>query len=248
MTLGRRAGEVGLLHCSIRSPSVAQPSQSPSGPGGRWPRSRAVSASVRRGRVMDRSPGTGGRPTCGVDGPSCACCRPRSPRPAAMPRAKSSAATTTSRLCRLAVQFAIQAVPSSPVSGATEPYMLFLLAIDSARESIALTSPYFVPDDGMARALAGAAERGVERGGVERRSPDARRQSRLLPTGAQGRRQDLRVPAGQVFPDFGGRTPPERGEGCDQDWSVVWGCFSFSSCQRSWSRSHPKDHRKPPRV
>jgi cardiolipin synthase len=40
--------------------------------------------------------------------------------------------------------------------------MLFLLAIDSARSSIALTNPYFVPDDGIARALARAAERGVD--------------------------------------------------------------------------------------
>jgi cardiolipin synthase len=57
---------------------------------------------------------------------------------------------------------AIQAVSSSPASGATEAYMLFLLAIDSARSSIALTNPYFVPDDGIARALARAAERGVD--------------------------------------------------------------------------------------
>ena len=57
---------------------------------------------------------------------------------------------------------AVHAVPSSPASGATEAYMLFLLAIDSARSSIALTNPYFVPDDGIARALARAAERGVD--------------------------------------------------------------------------------------
>ena len=57
---------------------------------------------------------------------------------------------------------AIQAVPSSPAGGATEAYMLFLLAIDSARSSIALTNPYFVPDDGIARALAQAARRGVD--------------------------------------------------------------------------------------
>ena len=57
---------------------------------------------------------------------------------------------------------AIQPVVSSPGSGATEAYMLYLLAIDSARSSILLTNPYFVPDDGMARALARAARRGVE--------------------------------------------------------------------------------------
>jgi cardiolipin synthase len=57
---------------------------------------------------------------------------------------------------------AVQAVPSSPARGATEAYMLFLLAIDSARSSIALTNPYFVPDEGIAKALARAAERGVD--------------------------------------------------------------------------------------
>ena len=57
---------------------------------------------------------------------------------------------------------AVQAVPSSPARGATEAYMLFLLAIDAARSSIALTNPYFVPDDGITRALVRAAERGVD--------------------------------------------------------------------------------------
>jgi cardiolipin synthase len=37
-----------------------------------------------------------------------------------------------------------------------------LLAIDAARSSILLTNPYFVPDDGMAMALARAARRGVD--------------------------------------------------------------------------------------
>jgi cardiolipin synthase A/B len=57
---------------------------------------------------------------------------------------------------------AIQSVKSSPASGAAEAYLLFLLAIDSARSSIKLTNPYFVPDAQMARALADAAERGVD--------------------------------------------------------------------------------------
>ena len=57
---------------------------------------------------------------------------------------------------------AIQSVKSSPASGATEAYLLFLLAIDSARSSIKLTNPYFVPDDRMAHALAAAAQRGVD--------------------------------------------------------------------------------------
>ena len=57
---------------------------------------------------------------------------------------------------------AIQSVKSSPTSGATEAYLLFLLAIESARASIKITNPYFVPDPRMTRALAEAARRGVE--------------------------------------------------------------------------------------
>ena len=57
---------------------------------------------------------------------------------------------------------AIQSVKSSPASGATEAYLLFLLAIESARTSIKITNPYFVPDARMARALAEAARRGVD--------------------------------------------------------------------------------------
>lgn len=57
---------------------------------------------------------------------------------------------------------AIQSVKSSPTSGATEAYLLFLLAIESARTSIKLTNPYFVPDARMAQALGDAARRGVD--------------------------------------------------------------------------------------
>ncbi len=57
---------------------------------------------------------------------------------------------------------AIQSVKSSPASGAAEAYLLFLLAIDSARTSIKITNPYFVPDERMSRALADAARRGVD--------------------------------------------------------------------------------------
>ena len=57
---------------------------------------------------------------------------------------------------------AIQSVKSSPASGATEAYLLFLLAIESARTSIKITNPYFVPDARMSRALAEAARRGVD--------------------------------------------------------------------------------------
>ena len=57
---------------------------------------------------------------------------------------------------------AIQAVKSSPTSGAAETYVLFQLAIESARRSIYLTNPYFVPDGAMVDALVRAARRGVD--------------------------------------------------------------------------------------
>jgi cardiolipin synthase A/B len=56
----------------------------------------------------------------------------------------------------------IQSVKSSPASGAAEAYVLFQLAIDSARSSIYLTNPYFVPDGAMTDALVRAAQRGVD--------------------------------------------------------------------------------------
>jgi cardiolipin synthase A/B len=57
---------------------------------------------------------------------------------------------------------AIQPVKSSPASGAAEAYVLFQLAIESARASIYLTNPYFVPDGAMTDALVRAAQRGVD--------------------------------------------------------------------------------------
>jgi cardiolipin synthase len=56
----------------------------------------------------------------------------------------------------------VQAVKSSPASGAADAYMLFLLAIEGARRSILLTSPYFVPDGAIADAIVRAARRGVD--------------------------------------------------------------------------------------
>jgi cardiolipin synthase len=54
-----------------------------------------------------------------------------------------------------------QSVKSSPVGGAAEAYMLFLLAIDGARSSIKITNPYFVPDTPMMDAMERAVARGV---------------------------------------------------------------------------------------
>jgi cardiolipin synthase len=54
-----------------------------------------------------------------------------------------------------------QVVTSSPVGGSFENYMLFLLSITSARKSILITNPYFIPDERMIEALLKAAGRGV---------------------------------------------------------------------------------------
>jgi cardiolipin synthase len=55
-----------------------------------------------------------------------------------------------------------QIVKSSPVGGSFQNYMLFLLSITSAKKSILITNPYFIPDDTMTDALISAAGRGVQ--------------------------------------------------------------------------------------
>ena len=54
-----------------------------------------------------------------------------------------------------------QIVSSSPAGGSFQNYLLFLLSINSARKSILITNPYFIPDDVMTEALLKAAARGV---------------------------------------------------------------------------------------
>jgi cardiolipin synthase len=54
-----------------------------------------------------------------------------------------------------------QIVKSSPTGGSFQNYMLFLLSINSAKRSILITNPYFIPDDVMIQALVKAAARGV---------------------------------------------------------------------------------------
>ena len=54
-----------------------------------------------------------------------------------------------------------QIVKSSPVGGSFQNYMLFLLSITSAKKTILITNPYFIPDDRMIEALIRAAARGV---------------------------------------------------------------------------------------
>jgi cardiolipin synthase len=54
-----------------------------------------------------------------------------------------------------------QVVKSSPYGGTHESYLLYLLAISSARKTIFITNPYFVPDDLLKEAMLKAAARGV---------------------------------------------------------------------------------------
>ena len=54
-----------------------------------------------------------------------------------------------------------QVVKSSPTGGSFQNYMLFLLSINSAKTSVLITNPYFIPDEVMTNALLKAVERGV---------------------------------------------------------------------------------------
>lgn len=54
----------------------------------------------------------------------------------------------------------VQVVPSGPGTGDALLQML-LATVNAARETLTLTTPYFVPDDSLLRALRGAAGRGV---------------------------------------------------------------------------------------
>ena len=56
---------------------------------------------------------------------------------------------------------AAQVVRSSPSGGSFAMYTTFLLAMSSARQSIYITNPYFLPDGRMTRALKEARARGV---------------------------------------------------------------------------------------
>jgi cardiolipin synthase len=54
-----------------------------------------------------------------------------------------------------------QVVKSSPFGGTHESYLLFLLSIASAKKTIYITNPYFLPDERMTDALLKAVARGV---------------------------------------------------------------------------------------
>jgi cardiolipin synthase len=55
-----------------------------------------------------------------------------------------------------------QIVRSSPAGGSVAMYTMFLLAMASARRTIYITNPYFVPDDKMIETLLQARHRGVQ--------------------------------------------------------------------------------------
>jgi cardiolipin synthase A/B len=54
-----------------------------------------------------------------------------------------------------------QIVESSPAAGSFSMYTMYLLAMSSARRSIYITNPYFLPDGRMTRVLKDAPRRGV---------------------------------------------------------------------------------------
>ena len=55
----------------------------------------------------------------------------------------------------------VQVIPSGPGQSDDGLLQMLLAVINSAREELVLTTPYFIPDDSMLRALRGAAGRGV---------------------------------------------------------------------------------------
>lgn len=55
-----------------------------------------------------------------------------------------------------------QVIPSFPGEGHRLTYVMYVAAIKNARDSIDLTTPYFVPDHQMRKAIAEAAKRGVD--------------------------------------------------------------------------------------
>jgi cardiolipin synthase A/B len=56
----------------------------------------------------------------------------------------------------------VQVVPSGPVETGDGLLQMVLAVVNSAREELVLTTPYFIPDESLMRALCGAAGRGVE--------------------------------------------------------------------------------------
>ena len=56
---------------------------------------------------------------------------------------------------------AAQVIASSPLAGRYETYEMFLLAIEAARRSIHITTPYFLPNPALTDALIRAVRRGV---------------------------------------------------------------------------------------
>lgn len=55
----------------------------------------------------------------------------------------------------------VQVIPSGPGQGDDGLLQMLLAVVNSAREELVLTTPYFIPDDSLLRALRGAAARGV---------------------------------------------------------------------------------------
>ena len=101
-----------------------------------------------------------------------------------------------------------QAVRSSPAGGSVAMYTMFLLGVASARRSIHITNPYFVPDEKMVETLVQTARRGVRvvlhparRHRPQHRPPGEPRRARPPP---RGRGRGVRVPR---------RAPPRQDHG-----------------------------------
>ena len=107
-------------------------------------------------------------------------------------------------------------VRSSPSGGANDLKRLYLLGLGSARQSVAITTPYFVTDESSRWALQDA--RGARRedppaarGGHHRRDAGEVRVAQALRTADGARHRDLRVPADDAaYQDLRGRRRVEH--------------------------------------
>jgi cardiolipin synthase len=65
-------------------------------------------------------------------------------------------------LCRPAGMISVQTLISTPQSGSSAVRIMYYLSIVSARKSIYIANPYFIPDDSALEILVEARQRGVE--------------------------------------------------------------------------------------
>jgi cardiolipin synthase len=120
----------------------------------------AGTVSAMRGRETEERRTIGATPTRESKDRQSSFCSPGLPRAGSRPPALLLGESFFPRL-EPGGKAPAQFVKSSPTGGSFQSYMLFLLSINSAKESILITNPYFIPDNVMTEALVKAVGRGV---------------------------------------------------------------------------------------